>query len=160
MMIRGRDITLFAYDDDVATPIYCATSCSIAVDAETIPITTINSGREDEYEGGATNGTLDLSSGITLDSVGGWQFEDFVDEVGNKHRFLIQFTNDYGDILSYAMDAIITSVSGRGDVTDFGLFDASMLRSGPMVKIKTIEGGLVDSEGDYIIDSNGKIIRG
>lgn len=162
MIIEGKNIELFVWDEDdsVWLNIYCSIRSSLNVEAETVVITTIDSGREDEYDGGATNATIDFNGGIALDFLGGWMYENFVDEIGNKHRFLFQMTNSFGDVLSYDMQGIITNVNGGGGVGEHGLFDLSILRSGPMTKIKTYNGALVDSEDNYILDSKGQIIRG
>lgn len=161
MTIKGKDIELFVRRDDTWVNIACALSASLSVDAETIPITTIDSGREDEYEGGATNATIDFSGVMTLDQTSMWQYHEFAEEVGNKHRFLYVFTDSNDLSRAYDMYGIITNVNSRGDFADFGLFDVSVLRSGPMTVITENEDGfLIDHNGDIIFDHNGDPISG
>jgi hypothetical protein len=159
MIIKGKDIELYVRRDDTWVNIVCAISCSLTVDAEAIPITTIDSGREDEYDGGATNATLELSGAMSLDQTDDWQYDDFVDETGNKHRFLFTIADSNGLSIAYDMWGLITSVRGSGDINDHGLFDVSILRSGPMTKLnENEEGNLVDENGDEILDSDGNPI--
>jgi hypothetical protein len=161
-IVKGKNVTIEVFRDDAWTWIGCAVSVGIAQEAEQIPITTISSGREDEYaEGGAINATIDFSGATTLDVLGGWQFEDWMDNIGKKFTFRIMWENSYGDILAYEMTALITSVSNQSEVQGFSLFDVSMIRSGAMTKTKEYgESALLDSEDQPIIDSNGVIIRG
>lgn len=133
--IKGKDVDLYVYRVDEWVYVACAVSVAINVETEVIPTTTIDSGLENEYESGATDANIDFSGVVVIDVPEAWQFEDFVENVGVKQRFLIRFLNSAGNSISYDMYAIITNVSGRGEQTDIAMFDASMIRSGAMTKL-------------------------
>jgi predicted secreted protein len=159
MMIRGKDIDIYVRQDDEWWNVACAVSGTISHEADAIAITTIDSGRDRQYIGGARDGRIELSGVMTLDQTTKWQFDNFLDETGNLHRFLFTIADSNGLSIAYDMYGIITSVSGRGEATDFGLFDVSILRSGPMTKLnENEEGNLVDSDGIEILDSDGNPI--
>lgn len=157
--IKGRDINIYIERgvDWVFTA--CATNLSYERTAEEILITTADSGIEDEYEGGATNASGTMDGVITTDVLGGWQYEEWAASVGQKVNMRIDFTNDYGDLLRYEMNVLITAISVQGDANDFGTFSVGFKRSGIETVTKTIEGGLLDSNLDYILDGSGVIIR-
>lgn len=158
-IIRGRDINIYVERGSEFVFTACATNMTYERTAEEIVITTADSGIEDEYEGGATNATGTMDGVITTDALGGWQYEDWLDCVGQKKNIMIDFTNDYGDLLRFEMLVLITNVSAQGDANDFGSFSVGFKRSGAETVTKTIEGGILDSNLDYILDGNGVIIR-
>lgn len=158
-IIRGKDINIYVDRGGDYVFTACATNCSIERTAEEILITTADSGIEDEYEGGATNATGTMDGVITTDALGGWQYEDWVANVGLKVPLKIEFLNGYGDLLTFEMSVLITNVSAQGDVNDYGSFSVGFKRSGAETVTKTIVGGQQDSNLDYILDGNGVIIR-
>lgn len=160
--VRGKDITIAVEgvsgsgDFDFSA---CGTNFSTERTAEKINITTADSGKENEYEGGATDGTGSVEGLITLDELTKFQYEDWVAAIGTKKRVQIDYTDTYGDRLRYEMDILIDGVSDRGDVNDFGAFTVTFTRSGAEVVTKVWDHALVDSDGDPIPDSDGDIIR-
>lgn len=156
-IVRGKDIDLYVKRGLGYVPTACATNLSIEETAEEVNITTVDSGRENEYEGGATDASLSFEGVMTLDELSKWQYEDFV--VGNTEQIRVDFVNSYGDALKYEMFVVIISKSAQGDVNDFGSFSISMKRSGAMTSVKTYDNILVDSDGLPILDSDGNLIR-
>lgn len=159
MIVRGKDVNVFIELSGVYKLAACATTCSSSRTAEKINITTANSGRENEYEGGATDNIITLSGAGTLDEVTAWQFEDWVAAMGTKVNIRLDYTNPYGDRLRYEMAALIDDVNDQGDVNDFWLFDVSMTRSGAETMTKIFDNILVDGIGNPILDGGGNLIR-
>lgn len=159
MKVRGKDVSLYVYEG--ATPVLtvCATNLTKTTTAERINVTTVDSDRENEYIGGSTESEITLDGVRTLDIVGSWQAEDFEDNIGEVLRIIIIYTNQYGDILSYDGNVVVTDVSDNNGASEFSTYSIQMVRSGPWTKLKTYENALVDSNGDFILDSNGDIIR-
>jgi hypothetical protein len=149
--IKGKDVLLYVRVGSEWWLAGCTTTNSLTLTAEEIPITTADSGIEDEYEGGATNAELALSGVGTMDEVTKWQYEDWMDNVGQVKRILYAIEDSVGNYLAYDMNALIRSVSNNADAADFGYFDVSLIRSGAWTKIRTTteESGI----GEMVIGS-------
>lgn len=159
-VIIGRKVTLYISRDAGYVPVACATGCSIEVDAEEIETTTVDSGRDRDYVGGMRDASLTVEGIVTLDETPSFQFDELVDLVGETEVLLITFTNSFGDLLSYQMTVLITSVHADAPVTGFNSFSAEFKRCGAWVKNKTYNGLVLDSTGNPIKDSQGYYIRG
>lgn len=157
--VRGRDIDLFIERGGDFVFTACATNCSIERVAEEMNITTADSGRENEYKGGATDASITLDGVITLDELGGWQYEEWVANIGEIVSIRMDFTNDYGDRLRYEMNVLITAVGGQGDVNDFGSFNVTMKRSGAETVSKLLNNVITDEDLNPILDENGRPLR-
>jgi hypothetical protein len=157
--VHGRDMDIFIERNGVFVFTACATSCDMEVSAEEINITTADSGRENEYDGGSTDCVGSMDGVITLDTLGGWQYEDWREATGTVIPLRFDMTNVYGDRLRYEMNVLILNVGVQGGVNEHGAFNVSWKRSGAETVTKTIVGGLQDSNLDYILDGNGVIIR-
>lgn len=159
MFTRGRDINICIERDGDFVFTACATNCSIERTAEEINITTADSGKENEYVGGATDASITLDGVITVDELGGFQYEEWVAAIGSKVNMEMDFTNQYGDRLRYTMSVLVTAVGAQGDANDFGMFNITMKRSGAETVSKIFDNILVDLAGDPILTPDGKLIR-
>lgn len=157
--VYGEDVDLFVLRDGDYVATACAASCGITRTAELIPTTTADSGRENEYVGGATDADLTLDGVITLDELGGWQYEEWVANTGEVVSIRMDFTNSYGDRLRYEMNVLITAVGAQGDVNDFGAFNVTMKRSGGETVSKLLNNVITDEDLNPILDENGRPLR-
>lgn len=161
-LVRGRDINIYVEKVDASGAYVvggCATNLSMEVTAEEINITTADSGKENEYDGGATDCSVGLDGVITIDELPFFQYEDWRAAIGTKKNVQIDFTDSYGDMLRYQMTILITGVSAQGDANDFGSFSISAKRSGAETVTKIYDHSLVDGAGELILDGGGNIIR-
>lgn len=156
-VVLGRDVHLYVYRDAVAVLTVCATNLTKRETAEQINITTIDSGRENEYIGGATDSDLSLEGLITLDELPKQQYEDF--EVGENYDVLMTYTNSWGDRLAINGNVLVTGIDDNNGAADFSNYTISMIRNGAWTKVKTFDNILVDGPGNPILDGNGDLIR-
>lgn len=157
MKIRGKDVNLYVYRDGSPVAAVCATNVSTRETAGTLSTLTMGGGKNRTYKSTAKDATITLDGVRTIDETSKFQAEDF--EAGDELQIIIIYTNDYGDVLSYDMNVIVTETSDSNEVSEFGTYSISMLRSGPWTKLKTYEGILIDGNGDPIFDGNGDLIR-
>jgi hypothetical protein len=157
--VKGKDVTLYVYRGGSPTPAVCATNVSRRETVETLNVTTIDSGRENEYRGGSTDSEATLTGVRTLGS-SNWQIDDF--EIGNIERIIIVYLDSAGNSVSYDGNVLITGVDDDNGASDFSTYTVTMLRSGAWTKLYNVVVGdlhyLVDGNGDYILDSNGDYI--
>jgi hypothetical protein len=158
MITKGKEVNLYVRRDDEWVLTACATSSSKDESAEEINITTADSERENEYIGGSKDATIGLEGVITLDEITRWQWKDFVDNVGNVIRILLTYDNGFGDRYSYDANVLVTNVSDVANVADFATFSIGMKRSGAATTTQLFD-ALQDSDGEYILDSDGNLIR-
>jgi hypothetical protein len=159
MMIEGRNVRLYVYRSGVPALAVCATNVSKTLSVEQINITTVDSGRENEYIGGSTDSELTLDGVRTLDEITSWQADDFEDQIGEVLRVILIYTNFYGDVLSYDGNVLITGVDDSNPAAEFSTYSISMIRSGAWTKLKSFDSILVDGLGNPILDGNGDLIR-
>jgi predicted secreted protein len=158
--VLGKDVTLYVYRSGSPALTVCATNLSRRESVETLNITTIDSGRANEYVGGSTDSEVTLSGVRTLANVSDWQIDDF--EIGNTERIIIIYLDSAGNSVSYDGNVLITGVEDDNGAADFSTYTVTMLRSGAWTKLYNVVVGdlhyLVDGNGDYILDSNGDYI--
>lgn len=161
--IHGRDVDLWVErgtDSGEYVLGACATDMSVQRTADEKITTTIDSGREDEYtRSGSTNAVIQFDGAGTLDVLGKWQYEDWLQNIGELVNIRVDYNNYYGDRLRFEMKVVVLEVSDQSNVNDFMTFSITMKRSGAETITKTIEGGILDLNLDYILDTNGVIIR-
>jgi hypothetical protein len=158
-LVKGKDVTVYMEVDSEWVLIMCATSCTKDETTEEVNVTTADSDRENEYIGGSKDCSFSFDGAMTLDIPGRVQYEDLVDEVGNVQRFLIVYTNSYGDALNYEADFLITGVSDTNGVNDFSTFSMTAKRSGAATRTKTWADGVLLDGGIPVWDSDGEVIR-
>jgi predicted secreted protein len=158
-VVNGKDVLLYVRRGTTWVKTVCATDCSLSFTAEKISITTSNSGRDNDYIGGMKDCAVSLDGVTTLDQLTSWQFEDWVDQIGERVRILLTFNDTFGDQLAYDMILLVESADVSGAVSDFAGYSIHGSRCGAHTKIKTYDHVLVDSFGNPILDSNGDLIR-
>lgn len=158
-LIKGRNVDLYVERSGVWVLRACATSCSMELTQELIPVATRDTGFEEDFEPGFNGCSLSFDGMITIDVLGKWQMEDDIANLRVKNHVMIKMENGLGDTLAYDMLALTTNIINTGDVEGWATYSVSMTRCGEMTKVRVINGGLVDSFGNYILDSNGSIIR-
>jgi predicted secreted protein len=158
--VRGKDVTLYVYRGGSPALAVCATNLSRRESVENLNITTIDSTRANEYVGGSTDSEVTLSGVRTLANSSDWQIDDF--EIGNIERIIIIYLDSAGNSVSYDGNVLITGVEDENGAADFSTYSVTMLRSGAWTKLYDITIGgvhyLVDSNGDFILDSFGNRI--
>lgn len=137
----------------------CATSCDMELSAEVINITTADSGRANEKIGGATDCKGSFDGVITIDQLGGWQYQEWRANIGNVVPLRFDMTDEYGDRLRYEMSVLITNISAQGGVNEFGSFSVDFERSGEETQSTIFDNILVDMDGDPILTDDGDLIR-
>lgn len=156
-MIKGKDVNIYVYVEGVPVAAVCATNVSTRETSGMISTLTMGGGKHRTYKPTVKDATITLEGVRTVDRPGRFQAEDF--EAGNEHQIIIIYTNDYGDVLSYDMNVLITETADSNPASEFSSYSVSMVRSGPWTKLKTFDNILTDGEGEPIIDSNGTVIR-
>jgi hypothetical protein len=156
MMVEGRNVKLYVYRSGVPVLTVCATNVTRRETVETINITTVDSGRENEYIGGATDAEITLEGVRTISQLADFQVSDF--EVGDVYRIIIIYTDASGSTLSYDGNVLITGIDDSNGAGEFSTYTVSMLRSGPWLKLFNVSGILVDGFGNPILDGEGNYI--
>lgn len=155
--VLGRNVRVYVQKEEVFVLTACASSCSKEETAEVVQIRQ-NTRRENSYRGTTKDCTLSLEGVTTIDEITKWQFQDFIDSLGDLVHVKLVYENEYGDVLSYECDAIITSVTDQAAATDFATYSVAMLRSGAATTT-ILYNALQDDEGEYILDSQGNLMR-
>jgi predicted secreted protein len=158
--VLGKDVTLYVYRGGSPALTVCATNLTRRGSVEPLNITTVDSGRENEYIGGSTDSEVTLSGVRTLANTSDWQIDDF--EIGEIERIIIIYLDSAGNSVSYDGNVLITGIEDENGAADFSTYSVTMLRSGAWTKLYNVVVGdlhyLVDGNGDYILDSNGDYI--
>ena len=158
-MTIGRNTRVYVYRDGSPVASGCAISLTKNTSSEDIETTTADSGQWAERIGGKKDHGGTINSMTTLDMVGTFQYPDWIGAVGTVVRLLVVYRNGHDDTYTYDANVLITDVSEQSNVSDFARFDVTWLGSGAPTITLQLEDALLDSEGDYIWDSNGELIR-
>jgi hypothetical protein len=156
MMVEGRNAKLYVYRDSAAVLTVCATNVTRRETAETINITTVDSGRENEYIGGATDAEITLEGVRTINQPVDWQVDDF--QIGESHHIILVYEDAGGNALSYDLNVLITEISDSNGAGEFSTYSVSMIRSGPWIRLFNVGGVLKDQYGNPITDQYGNYI--
>lgn len=160
--VHGKDVILYVYRTDdiilLARPVACASNCTMEFQTDLVRLASPATGKDKNWAALTTDCTITVDAIQTLDELPMWQMKEFIDKIGVKIRVIFEMRNDLGDLLSYEMDAIIQSVDITGDVNDFGSFSVTLKRCGEMTIVNTFD-ALQDSDGNYILDGTGHLMR-
>jgi hypothetical protein len=160
--VLGRNVHLYVYESGVPTLTVCGTNVSRReILSDKINITTVDSGRENEYgSGGSTDSELVLDGVRTLSLTTNWQADDW--EIGEVYRVILIYMDALGNSVSYDGNVLITGIDDSNPADNHSTYSVTMLRSGSWTKLSNVPVGesfaLVDSNGDYILDGNGDFI--
>lgn len=157
--IRGKDVFVWVKRAGVYILTVCSKTCSFDLEQDEIATATVDSGTDETFKPGYSRFMFSMSSLKTIDTLGRYQFYEFIQNRRTVHEMKVVFTNRYGDILQYEFNAIVKSCNMASDVKTFTNADLTMRVTGTPVGVLTIEGGILDSNLDYITDGNGVIIR-
>jgi predicted secreted protein len=136
--VKGKDVNLYIYRSGSPILAVCATNISKKTNAERINITTVDSGRENEYIGGSTDSELTLEGVRTLDEPGSWQADDFEEMIGEVIRVLLIYTDTAGNNVIYDGNTLIADVDDSNNVSEYSTFSVTLVRNGVWTKLNTL----------------------
>lgn len=157
--IRGKDVFMWVQRSGDYVLTVCCKSIGMDYDVEDIPTATKGSGTNNDYKAGYSDATLTMESLSTIDQLPRYQFWEFIENRRQKHQVKIVLTNTYGDILQYEFMAKIQRIGWAADVKARVPNSLSMKVCGDITST-VIYNALQDSDDEFILDSEGYLIRG
>jgi predicted secreted protein len=153
--VNGKDVFLWVFSGGAYILTACGKSLSMEFDVEDIAVATEDSGTDNDYVAGFSDGSVTFEGLVTIDDATKYQFDDWVDTRRVRHQLKVVFTDTAGNILQYEFAAKARKVGATSEVKSKVSSSLDLKICGPVSRTKIVN-DLPSSGGSYVSGAQAK----
>lgn len=130
--VTGEQVDLYIFRDSSWVPFACAVSVGFRITEEMIPIATVDSGTNEDFEIGFEGMEVSLEGVTTFDEYSKYQLLEFIANRRIKQQIRIEFVDSIGNTYTLTMWVRTSEIGVNNSVDDFSMYDITLVRCGAM----------------------------